>query len=936
MSENSGLYILKLVRDDQVRRLRIKPSNFKFQTALDKTVEFFNLTNFQIAYKDDEDELITITNDMELAEAFQVAETDGRKSLRLLVIGGAHGTATANQKATSAFKNRHSATMSKLKTFAAPEKVSTPKKSSNHKQEEKVFKKTIIEKPSKPVPLEVTSGGAKLYLDGTVEFGLGGEASLRPDGTVSCILNGNGFPSVKCQDLSVNSGKWYYELHLLTSGCMQVGWVTPSYTGDASHGDGVGDDNKSWAYDGHRQLRWHHGDSESWGPKWKAGDTVCCTIDCDRGELRFALNGKWPSYNHSVCFNEINVKKIGGLTPAVSFSNGQKCRFNFGADGTPLSFSPPDSSFMPIWNAYGTMNNVASKPNNRRGMHHGEKKAADDNMNGIGANSAAAAAAAAVEAKKDAHLELLQLINRDSVRDSITIALSNPLVSKAIQEVMEKIVMIGMQKNNEQVLQDTLKKQFVTLLPIGMELIAKHPELISVLTILIQIMKENGIPLAPPSCSYRKYHHHHHSKSRVKGRHCSRANRDQNWRHDSIGEHLRRWSGKIVETATNVVNGVHEAATGAQAREKLDAENLKKAIEESVLQMQEDEDLSRAVSLSLSEAETSESDVAQISGTTESVQSVEKPFQGETKVNDQPVRIPANVVNIIPKPKARFIKDGEEGRHINLVPGQPFQHTWRLMNSGSSEWSNHVTVKCVGGDAIKGSEVSVDVPSGIKPNQTFDAKIDLIAPDVDGRYICYFRLHDHNARFGDRIWIDVTVVTPKNVKKEEPKKEVPKIEETSTKSLNQDDEEVSGALPLFTDDEEDEDNTMLNAAVDESLQTSANDLTDWDMVQDSMRAVSTTTATSGEVECETKNEIDTSIEVTPTAPPSFDVVTASDATDNVAADVDQLTDERIKNQLEKLVELGFSERAAATALVQCDGDLGGAVTVLLAASGRLG
>jgi len=165
---------------------------------------------------------------------------------------------------------------------------------------------------------------------------------------------------------------------------------------------------------------------------------------------------------------------------------------------------------------------------------------------------------------------------------------------------------------------------------------------------------------------------------------------------------------------------------------------------------------------------------------------------------------------------------------------------------------------------------------------------------------------------------------------------VPKIEETSTKSLNQDDEEVSGALPLFTDDEEDEDNTMLNAAVDESLQTSANDLTDWDMVQDSMRAVSTTTATSGEVECETKNEIDTSIEVTPTAPPSFDVVTASDATDNVAADVDQLTDERIKNQLEKLVELGFSERAAATALVQCDGDLGGAVTVLLAASGRLG
>ena len=49
-----------------------------------------------------------------------------------------------------------------------------------------------------------------------------------------------------------------------------------------------------------------------------------------------------------------------------------------------------------------------------------------------------------------------------------------------------------------------------------------------------------------------------------------------------------------------------------------------------------------------------------------------------------------------------------------------------------------------------------------------------------------------------------------------------------------------------------------------------------------------------------------------------------------------LTDERVKKQLEKLVELGFNEGSAATALVQCSGDLGDAVTMLLAASGRLG
>merc|ERR1712166_1286972 len=157
-------------------------------------------------------------------------------------------------------------------------------------------------KPSKPVPLQTTSGGAKLFLDGTVEFCFGGDAFLRPDGKVECLMNGNGFPSVKAQHLFVDSGKWYYECHLLTPGCMQIGWVTPNYTGDASQGNGVGDDTFSWAYDGYRQLRWRNGASESWSNKWKTGDTVCLALDCKRGELRFALNGQWPSHSDSIAF----------------------------------------------------------------------------------------------------------------------------------------------------------------------------------------------------------------------------------------------------------------------------------------------------------------------------------------------------------------------------------------------------------------------------------------------------------------------------------------------------------------------------------------------------------------------------------------------------------------------------------------------------------
>merc|ERR1712166_1379892 len=60
---------------------------------------------------------------------------------------------------------------------------------------------------------------------------------------------------------------------------------------------------------------------------------------------------------------------------------------------------------------------------------------------------------------------------------------------------------------------------------------------------------------------------------------------------------------------------------------------------------------------------------------------------------------------------------------------------------------------------MKGSEMSVPVAC-IGPNQVVDATIQLSAPEVPGRYICYFRLHQQNERFGDRIWIDVTVVDP--------------------------------------------------------------------------------------------------------------------------------------------------------------------------------
>merc|ERR1712166_33180 len=171
---------------------------------------------------------------------------------------------------------------------------------------------------------------------------------------------------------------------------------------------------------------------------------------------------------------------------------------------------------------------------------------------------------------------------------------------------------------------------------------------------------------------------------------------------------------------------------------------------------------------------------------------------------------------------------------------------------------------------MKGSEMSVPVAC-IGPNQVVDATIQLSAPEVPGRYICYFRLHQQNERFRDRIWIDVTVVDPdklsdkqmnamfpvaqqqdmkveqkevnieqKEVKVEqaiqdeqvEPEMEeemeiVAKLEQEFENEISELVADPVAALPILNDDENEDE--QAGATTD-----SMNELTDWDMVTDSM------------------------------------------------------------------------------------------------------
>ena len=98
------------------------------------------------------------------------------------------------------------------------------------------------------------------------------------------------FPTIRLSLVGVGTskigGRWYYEVTLLTGGLMQIGWAGPLFQCSPVRGQGVGDNQCSWAFDGFRQKRWCVS-SASYGSRWRAGDVVGVLLDAGLKQMRF-------------------------------------------------------------------------------------------------------------------------------------------------------------------------------------------------------------------------------------------------------------------------------------------------------------------------------------------------------------------------------------------------------------------------------------------------------------------------------------------------------------------------------------------------------------------------------------------------------------------------------------------------------------------------
>jgi len=187
---------------------------------------------------------------------------------------------------------------------------------------------------------------------GALQVEVDAEGCVRPTG-----LDDTSYPSVVADAISINSGRWYYEVTVLDSvpqgARCSIGWADQEFLGTWNESLGVGDDEHSWGcifHDGKNNLQTRSRsragaavkDLDASGKSGvrvnclNRGDVLGILLDCDTKVMRVSINGTWMP---RACFK--NFRFSGGLTPAVSASGtkvltqGQipqhfRFQFNFG------------------------------------------------------------------------------------------------------------------------------------------------------------------------------------------------------------------------------------------------------------------------------------------------------------------------------------------------------------------------------------------------------------------------------------------------------------------------------------------------------------------------------------------------------------------------------------------------------------------------------
>jgi hypothetical protein len=88
---------------------------------------------------------------------------------------------------------------------------------------------------------------------------------------------------------------------------------------------------------------------------------------------------------------------------------------------------------------------------------------------------------------------------------------------------------------------------------------------------------------------------------------------------------------------------------------------------------------------------------------------------------------------------ATFVADVTIPDGMIIAPGAKFTKTWRIRNDGNCVWDSTYSLILAQGDAL-GAPAKVALTGSVRPGQSVDLSIDMLAPTTLGAYAGYWRI----------------------------------------------------------------------------------------------------------------------------------------------------------------------------------------------------
>ena len=165
--------------------------------------------------------------------------------------------------------------------------------------------------------------------------------------------------------------------------------------------------------------------------------------------------------------------------------------------------------------------------------------------------------------------------------------------------------------------------------------------------------------------------------------------------------------------------------------------------------------------------------INQIPGTTEEpvVPTVAITVPANTAVPSTAVPPTALPPTPTPRPcyQIAFVSDISIPDGTKLKGGENFTKIWRLQNSGTCNWDTQFDIVFVKGDQM-GANAVYDIPTAVKPGETVDISISMVAPYSPGKYRSEWQLRSSNgvlfglgANSKQNFWADIESIDSKGV-----------------------------------------------------------------------------------------------------------------------------------------------------------------------------